>query len=323
MLRSGNEQGAGNIMRWVTYRDETGGDRVGRVIDDLIHALDPDLRLLDLLGDDGETLARAGEMAARDPHDVVALPGTTLRPPIPLPPSIRDFYAFEQHARAGRASRGLDMVPEWYEIPVFYFTNPAALIGATDPVRIPPGCTLLDYEVEVAAVVGRRCTDVSPKEAGRHIVGFTILNDWSARDLQRKEMAVSLGPAKGKDFATTLGPWLVTPDELAPFRKGTAYDLTMTARVNGVEWSRGNLADLYWSFEEMLSFASRGAIVQAGDIIGSGTCATGCIGELSQTHGIDRYPFLKAGDRVEVAVDRLGSLSSEVVPGTPYTPLRA
>lgn len=176
---------------------------------------------------------------------------------------------------------------------VFYFGNPASLIGHEEPVPIPPGCAMLDFEVEVAAVVGRSCANATVAEASRSIIGFTLMNDWSARDLQRREMRVGLGPAKGKDFATSLGPWLVTKDELESRRAGCAYDIPLTAHVNGAPYTLANLADIYWSFEEMVSFASRGTIIQPGDIIGSGTCGTGCIFELAQTGGSDAYPWLQ------------------------------
>lgn len=309
-------------MRFVTVSDASGRDRVGRVIGDKIHLLPGALALIDLLGDDGERLARAGEQATADPAGIVDFDTARLRPPIPEPPSIRDFYAFEQHVKAGRRSRGLDMVPEWYEFPVFYFTNPGTLAGPGEAVAVPPGCTKLDFELEIAAVVGRRCSDVTVAQARSHIVGYTILNDWSARDLQRKEMLVGLGPAKGKDFRTSLGPMLVTADELEPLRKGQAFDLTLTATVNGREWSRDNLANIHWSFEEMLAYAARGSVVRPGDILGSGTCGTGCIGELSLTHGEDKYPWLKPGDTVSLAAGPLGTLTNAIVAGPPLVPLR-
>ena len=234
-----------------------------------------------------------------------------LDPPV-HPPSIRDFYAFEEHVATARRARGLDMVPEWYDAPAFYFANPHSVIGPDAPVAAPPGCEELDYELEVAAIVGTEGRDLEPGDAEGHIAGFTIMNDWSARDLQRREMKVGLGPAKAKDFATSLGPWLVTPDELADRRAGGAYDLTMTARVNGVEYSRGNLADLHWSFGELLAHASRGTRLVPGDVIGSGTCGTGCILELSLVHGEDRYPWLQPGDVVELEVERLGVLRNPV-----------
>ena len=274
-------------MRFVTFVDKAGTCGVGRLIGDNVHALRDVASLQSLLGDDGEHLARAGEEAERDPDRILAIEAVSLRPPVPQPPTIRDFYAFEQHVKAGRRSRGLEMVPEWYEIPVFYFTNPSSLSGHGDAVAIPPGCAKMDFEVEIAAVVGRRCSNVTVGEAGSYIVGYTIMNDWSARDLQRKEMLVGLGPAKGKDFATSMGPCLVTADELAPRRKDKAFDLGITATVNGRTYTRATFADIYWSFEEMLSFASRGTNLLPGDILGSGTCGTGCISELSLTHGED------------------------------------
>ena len=309
-------------MRFVMFREQWGREGCGRWIGDKIHALRDVASLQDLLGDDGEKLMRAGEKAEKDPAAVLPVSQVKLRPPIARPPSIRDFYAFEQHVKAGRKSRGLEMLPEWYEIPVFYFTNPNALSGDGDKIAVPPGCQRLDFEVEIAAVVGRQCSNLKVSEAGAHIVGYTILNDWSARDLQRKEMLVGLGPAKGKDFATSLGPCLVTADELAPKRKAKAFDLAITATVNDREYTRANFAEIYWSFEEMLSFASRGTNVMAGDVLGSGTCGTGCISELSLTHGEDKFPWLKLGDKVEITVEGLGTLRNEIVAGPQLYPLR-
>jgi 2-keto-4-pentenoate hydratase/2-oxohepta-3-ene-1,7-dioic acid hydratase in catechol pathway len=212
------------------------------------------------------------------------------------------------------------MEPDWYQLPVFYFTNPAAIVGPFDDVPVPPGSEQLDYELEVAAIVGRGGSDLDPETAERHIAGLCVMNDWSARDLQRREMKLSLGPAKGKDFATSLGPFLVTPDELEPFRSGKAYGLAMTASVNGVEYSRASLAEIYWSFGEMLAYASRGTRLVPGDVIGSGTCGTGCILELSLVHGEEAYPWLKPGDEVTVKVERLGGMVSRIVPGRPPPP---
>jgi 2-keto-4-pentenoate hydratase/2-oxohepta-3-ene-1,7-dioic acid hydratase in catechol pathway len=309
-------------MRFVTFLDPAGREAVGRIIGEHVHEMRGVSRLIDVLGDDGERLNRAGEAAERDPAAVHARTAVKLRPPIPQPPSIRDFYAFEQHVKAGRKSRGLEMVPEWYEIPVFYFTNPSALLGDGESVAVPPGCQRLDFELEVAAIVGRTCSNLTVWQARSHIVGYTVLNDWSARDLQRKEMLVGLGPAKGKDFASSLGPCLVTADELEPKRRGNGFDLVMTASVNGREYARDTFANIYWSFEEMLSFASRGTRVMAGDVLGSGTCGTGCISELSLTHGEDKYPWLKPGDRVDMQVELLGTLSNTVAAGPPLHPLR-
>jgi fumarylacetoacetate (FAA) hydrolase len=219
-----------------------------------------------------------------------ALEEVRLLAPIPQPPSIRDFYAFEQHVATARATRGLEVPPEWYGQPVFYFSNPAAVYGPEEEIPFPPSSSAWDYELEAAAVIG---------SAGR-IAGFTILNDWSARDLQRAEMTVGLGPAKGKDFATSLGPLLVTPDELGDLR------LEMTARVNGEERSRGNLGDIHWPFEELAAHAGDNTRLVPGDVLGSGTVGGGCILE----HGDGRW--LGPGDVVELEIEGIGVLRNRV-----------
>jgi 2-keto-4-pentenoate hydratase/2-oxohepta-3-ene-1,7-dioic acid hydratase in catechol pathway len=211
-----------------------------------------------------------------------------------------------------RGAQGRAVDPDWYELPVFYFSNPHATVGPCETITAPPGCAELDFELEVAAVVGRPGADLSVADAEQYIAGYCIMNDWSARNLQRREMKLSLGPVKGKDFATTLGPSLVTPDELEPYRAGKAFDLTMLAYVNGREYSRASLSDLHWSFSEMLAYASRGSRIERGDVIGSGTCGAGCILELSLVHGADAYPWLHPGDEVTLEVDRLGSLVTTV-----------
>jgi 2-keto-4-pentenoate hydratase/2-oxohepta-3-ene-1,7-dioic acid hydratase in catechol pathway len=300
-------------MRWATFPDRQGRERVGLVVGEALHALEPGVRLVDLLGDEGQRLDEAGQRSRANPDEVFEISSVRLAAPIPTPPSVRDFYAFEQHVRTARQRRGLEMDPDWYELPVFYFTNPAAIIGPFDDVAVPPGTEQLDYELEVAAVVGVGGADLDPDQAERHIAGFCVMNDWSARDLQRREMRLSLGPAKGKDFASTLGPFLVTPDELEPFRRGKAYDLAMTATVNGTEYSRASLADIYWSFGEMLAYASRGTRVMPGDVIGSGTCGSGCILELALVHGEEAFPWLRPGDEVALEVEHLGRVVNRVV----------
>jgi fumarylacetoacetate (FAA) hydrolase len=210
--------------------------------------------------------------------------------PVPRPPSVRDFYAFERHVQSARAQRGLEMAPEWYQLPVFYFSNPAAISGPDDEISFPPESSAWDYELEAAAVIG----------AGGKIAGFTIMNDWSARDLQKMEMAVGLGPAKGKDFSTSLGPVLVTPDELGDLR------LAMVARVNGEERSRGDLGEIHWPWEELAAHAARNTRLVAGDVLGSGTVGTGCILE----HGDGRW--LRPGDVVELEIEGIGVLRNVV-----------
>ncbi|HET9324968.1 MAG TPA: fumarylacetoacetate hydrolase family protein [Gaiellaceae bacterium] len=225
-------------------------------------------------------------------HAEYPLAEVELRPPVLHPPAVRDFYAFEQHVKTARSRRGLEVPDEWYRIPVFYFSNPSAIYGPDDEIPYPEGTEELDYELEVAAVIG----------AEGQIGGFTILNDWSARDLQREEMKVGLGPAKGKDFATSIGPIVVTPDE---FNGSSA---TMIARVNGEERSRGDLADMYHSWEAIRARAGRNTELHAGDILGSGTVGTGCILE----HGDGRW--LRPGDVVELEVEGIGTLRNTVGP---------
>ncbi|MFN2582333.1 MAG: fumarylacetoacetate hydrolase family protein, partial [Candidatus Dormibacteria bacterium] len=246
------------MVRWVTYRERDAVEtRVGLVIDTQVHGLEPGLRLIELLGDDGERLAHAADRARREPSEVHGMNDVQLLAPIPAPPTVRDFYAFEQHVRTARQRRGLEMDPDWYELPVFYFSNPYGVVGPEADVPIAPGASQMDFELEVAAIVGRAGRDLDAATAEEHIAGFCIMNDWSARDVQRREMKMSMGPVKGKDFATSLGPMLVTPDEVADRRKDKAFDLTMLARVNGTEYSRASLSDIYWSFGEMLAYASR------------------------------------------------------------------
>jgi fumarylacetoacetate (FAA) hydrolase len=215
-----------------------------------------------------------------------------LRAPVLRPPSVRDFYAFEQHVRTARELRGLEVPAEWYEHPVFYFSNPAAIFGPEQEIPYPEGSEELDYELEVAAIVGD----------GGTIGGFTVMNDWSARDLQRAEMKVGLGPAKGKDFATSLGPVVVTPDEF------DGSSAVMVARVNGEERSRGQLADMHFSWERIVEQAARNTRLFPGDVLGSGTVGTGCILE----HGDGRW--LEPGDVVELEVEGIGVLRNTVGP---------
>jgi fumarylacetoacetate (FAA) hydrolase len=232
---------------------------------------------------------------------------------LPLPPvaSIRDFYAFEQHVKTCRKQRGLDMVPQWYQVPVFYFSNPAGVIGPGDPVTPPASSQALDYELELACVIGKPARDLPADERALECVaGFTIMNDWSARDIQRTEMAVGLGPSKSKDFATSLGPELVTFDELRDrFRDGRLH-LDMTAAVNGRVLSRGNAGSMFWTWPQLLAHASRDTTLRPGDVLGSGTVGTGCILELTpEAVG----GWLKPGDVVELTIERLGTLRNPIV----------
>lgn len=306
-------------MRWATYVSPTDQrERVGLLQDAMIHGLRRPCRLLDLLEEDG--LQAAGRAARTDPLEVLAVEQVVLRAPVPRPPSIRDFMSFESHVSSSMRAMGQDIDPGWYEQPVFYFSNPAATRGPNDDIAISPGSEKFDYELEVAVVVGRAGSDLSAHDASEHIAGYVVLCDWSARDLQEQEMRQRLGPAKGKDSATSLSGCLVTPDELEPFRRGHSLDLAMRATVNGTLYSEGNLADIHWSFAEMLAYASRGTTVLPGDVIGSGTVGSGCILELSRVHGLERYPYLKPGDEVHLEVDQIGSVRSRITAAGPLTP---
>jgi fumarylacetoacetate (FAA) hydrolase len=234
-----------------------------------------------------------------------------MRLPLPTVASVRDFYAFEQHVKTCRAQRGLDMVKEWYEVPVFYFSNPAGVIGHEDPVAAPRGSEALDYELELACVIGREARDVPADDTALdYVAGFTIMNDWSARDLQRREMAVGLGPSKGKDFATSLGPVLVTFDELADRYRDGRLHLEMTAAVDGRVLSRGNSGSMYWTWPQLIAHASRDATLRPGDVLGSGTVGTGCILELTPEAA---GGWLEPGVVVELTVERIGTLRNPVV----------
>lgn len=296
-------------MRWSSFAEADGAVRTAVWQGDHLHPAPAGTALVDLLGDlrAGADLALSGP--AVDPDSV------TLLPPVPRPPSIRDFMAFEEHVVTASAAIGLTVDPLWYAQPVFYFTNPAALRGAHDPVAISPGSMAFDYELEVAAVIGHEGSDLTPEEAVEHIAGYPLFCDWSARDLQGEEMKLNLGPAKGKDSASSCGPWMRTPDELPAAA-------AMTAEVNGKPYSAGTLDALHWTFGEMIAYASRGTRVVPGDLIGSGTVGTGCILELSRVHGADAYPYLVPGDRVRLEVDGLGAIDAPVVQGAAVRPLR-
>ena len=248
----------------------------------------------------------------RDEDDdaVIATADVTFGAPVLRPPSVRDFYAFEGHVRTMWERRGGEIPEAWYRIPVFYFSNVSEIRGPDEPVWSPAASQELDYELEVAALIDTPAVDLSSDRAEEAIGGFTIFDDWSARDLQREETAVRLGPAKGKDFASSFGPWLVTPDELADARHGTGYDLAMTAEVNGTETSRGRWSDAQFSFGDMLARASADARLRPGDLVGSGTVGSGCLLEVRDAT-LGRY--LEPGDEVVLRVERLGALRNPIV----------
>jgi len=232
-------------------------------------------------------------------------------PPVPDPPSFRDFYAFEQHVRAARKLRGLEMNPDWYKIAIFYFSNPNCCYGHKEEIPYPQNTTELDFELEFAIIIGNGGSDIEASDANKVIAGYTILNDWSSRNLQREEMPMSLGPAKGKDFASSFGPYMVTPDELEnDWDDQGKLNLRMTCHVNGNLISDGNTNDLYHSFGDMIERASMNTKLVPGEYIGSGTVGTGCILELrpENTGG-----WIKKGDSVRLEIEKLGALENRII----------
>ncbi|MFF3505431.1 fumarylacetoacetate hydrolase family protein [Streptomyces sp. NPDC003247] len=300
-------------MRFAAYEDE-GVERAGVVRDGVIHPL-PVGETVTALVEDG-ALHTAGEEALARPG-AVRVDRVRLLPPL-KPPSIRDFVGFEAHIEGvSKSLDGLEHVPEeWYRAPNFYFTNPHAAYGAHDDIPVPAGCSVLDFELEVGAVIGRSGRDLTPEEAREHIVGYLVFNDWSARDLQKPEKNLGLGFSKGKDFANTLGPYLVTADEVEDRRDADGFlDLEMTVTLNGKLIGRDTLANVSWTFEEMVAYASRDAWVRPGDVLGSGTCGWGALAEFWGRVG-ERTPApLRPGDEVTLTVERLGTLSNRVVAG--------
>jgi fumarylacetoacetate (FAA) hydrolase len=251
-------------------------------------------------------------MVYNDQQGAASMSTQLKRQPLTRPiGSIRDFYAFEQHVKTCRAQRGLAMPPAWYEIPAFYFSNPLAIIGDGDEVWAPQGSIELDFELEIACVIDKEVSDLPAYDRALDCVaGFTIMNDWSARDLQRAEMTIGLGPAKGKDFATSLGPRITPFSELRDcYREGRLH-LEMTASVNGKAYSKGNAGAMFWTWPQILAHASRDTKLGSGDILGSGTVGTGCILELTpQAVG----GWLRPGDLVELSIERLGVLRNRVI----------
>ena len=243
--------------------------------------------------------------------------------PIPRPNSLRDAYAFKQHVETSRRNRGLEMIKEFDDFPVFYFSNHNAIFGPNDDIEcMPSHFEKLDYELEIAILIGKEGRNIKAKNAKEYIAGFMIMNDMSSRGLQMKEMKLNLGPAKGKDFASVLGPYLVTPDELSgnvvnEDDSGCNYNLEMTCSVNGKLLSKGNLKDMAWSFEKIIERVSYGASVYPGDIIGSGTVGTGCLLEINGTNKLKHSDFteiwLKENDVVEMEIENLGKITNKII----------
>jgi len=309
-------------MRFATW-ELAGRVSAGVVSDAGLHELPARTTVLDLVRAGLPAALEAGAEALRGP--AVPVESVRLLPPLQAP-TVRDFVAFEEHVEGVR--KAIDgvagVVDEWYQAPTFYFTNPYALVGAHDDVPVPPGSQRFDFELEVAVVVGRDGASLTPERARGHVFGYTVLNDWSARDLQAREMKINLGPAKGKDSATTLGPWLVTADELEPYRDDEGFlALDLRVSVNGVEVGRDLLSNMGWPFEELISYASRATEVRAGDVLGSGTCGNGgCLAELWGRRGDAAPPPLRPGDVVEMTVEGIGTIRNRVVEGVELPPVR-
>ncbi|MGW5072051.1 fumarylacetoacetate hydrolase family protein [Rhodococcus sp. NPDC004095] len=306
-------------MKFVSYiSPSTGSTAVGVVQADRIVGDPASTSLLELV--QTSDLVVAGERILQAHNEIVPLGEARLQAPITTPPSFRDCMGFEGHVV--NCNKWLDRpVPAvWYEQPTFYFSNPQAILGPYDDVPVAPGSSMFDFELEIAAVVGTTGSNLTPEQAEERIAGYMVLCDWSARDLQMREMTGSLGPVKGKDTATSAGPYLVTPDELADRSRGLGYDLTARVSVNGTVVGEGNWADTYWSLADMVAYASRGTQVVPGDVIGGGTVTTCC---LFEHLGLDETSsrWLAPGDVVSLEVERLGRIEAVVVAGPELVPV--
>ena len=321
-------------MKLISYLTEQEEDRVAILVDGKAYDVNrcdkslPD-NMSDLLFEEDEAMDKLQTLEKRimagkvSPNNAKELDDLILLPPVPFPTSTRDAYAFRQHVAAARLNRGVEMIPEFDEYPIFYFTNHNAMTGPGEIEVMPDHLQQLDFELEVAIVIGKEGKNIRAEDADDYIAGFMIMNDMSARVLQMEEMKLNLGPAKGKDFSTVIGPWLVTPDELKQYlvpakdgHVGNAYNLVMTCAVNGKEVSRGNMKDMDWTFAEIIERASYGVELLPGDVIGSGTVGTGCFLELNGTgKRLDpnfKPQWLQDGDVVEMEVTGLGTLTNRI-----------
>jgi fumarylacetoacetate (FAA) hydrolase len=296
-----------------------------------LHTINPNIamKMRDMLNDwdNQSALAKAVEIEIiAGQHAALGIPCSNdiLLAPVPQPTSCRDGYAFRQHVAAARRNRGVPMIPEFDQYPIFYFTNHNAIQGPGEIPCMPDHFHKLDFELEAAIVIGKRGRNVKAEEADQYIAGYMIMNDMSARRLQMEEMLLNLGPAKGKDFSTVIGPWLVTPDELEPYKIqakpghiGNSYNLAMKCWVNGIQVSEGSVGDMDWTFAEIVERCAYGADIFPGDVIGSGTVGTGCFLELNGTGKLNNpnYPeqWLQPGDVVNMEIDGLGHLSNTIV----------
>lgn len=321
-------------MKLITYLKE-GREQLAVLISDMAYdmeVLHPDLpnsmNLFLNYWEDYYPVAQAGELllkeGTRTSNRGIPVSQLELLSPVPFPTSCRDGYAFRQHVAAARRNRKAEMIPEFDQYPIFYFTNHHSIQGPGEILCMPDHFEKLDFELEVAIVIGKHGRNIKAAEADEYIAGLMIMNDMSARRLQMEEMLLNLGPAKGKDFSTVLGPWLVTPDELTAYEipakenhTGKNWNLRMKCFVNGVQVSDGNAGDMDWTFAEIIERASYGVSLYPGDVIGSGTVGTGCFLELNGTGKLNdpnyTAQWLQPGDLVEMEVDGLGRLSNTIV----------
>lgn len=325
-------------MKFVSFLNQQGAERVGLIVNGrtfdlaksgeaLSHTVPS--TMAEFLQESGKNLdsARKIEQLLKDGAYDKRQDDSQIKmlAPVPHPTSCRDAYAFRQHVATARRNRGVPMIAEFDQFPVFYFTNHNSIIGAGELIVESDHLEKLDFELEAAIVIGKNGRNIAAKDADSYIFGYTIMNDFSARLLQMEEMKLNLGPAKGKDFATAIGPCLVTPDELADRRidtlSGAQYDLRMTAKHNGELISEGNLKDMNWTFAEIIERASYGVELFPGDVIGSGTVGTGCYLELNGTRTLEAKEkgetyqpvWLASGDTIELEITNLGSLSHTIV----------
>jgi len=321
-------------MKLVSYlKDER--EQLGVLVNNLVYdmeVLHPDLpnsmNMFLTYWDESFHIAQAGELMLREgtrtSNRGIPVDQLQLLAPVPFPASCRDGYAFRQHVAAARRNRKVDMIPEFDQYPIFYFTNHHGIQGPGELRAMPDHFEKLDFELEAAIVICRHGRNIPAERADEYIGRIMIMNDMSARRLQMEEMLLNLGPAKGKDFSTVIGPWLVTLDELQAFEipakenhTGKSWNLKMKCWVNGVQVSEGNLGDMDWTFAEIIERASYGVDLYPGDVIGSGTVGTGCFLELNGTGKLNdpnyQEQWLQANDKVEMAIDQLGHLSNTIV----------
>jgi 2-keto-4-pentenoate hydratase/2-oxohepta-3-ene-1,7-dioic acid hydratase in catechol pathway len=306
-------------VRLATFRrhaDEPHVRQVGLVLGQgehvRVHPFDAGFDLVELLAESAEWRDAQADVAAAG--DGLSLHEIVLLPPV-YPVAMRDFLTFEAHVDGMERGHGNPGPPaEWYESPVFLFMAPHAVTGAYDDIAMPPDTGRFDFELEIAAVICRDVHNVSPTDARAAIGGYCVMNDWSARDVQAREMKLKLGPSKGKDFATTIGPWVVTADELDGFRDEDGFlDLAMTVSINGTVVGEDRSGHMGWSFEQMVSHASRASWVKAGEVIASGTCASGALAESWGRTGELTPPPLQVGDVVEMTIEQIGTITNRIV----------